>query len=118
MGDKILIKPIELRNQKPTDIKDCYIELFPNYLKYKMDFDAEEPIINDDVASGWEPVYNNYDITVMKHKIAGVEKSFTKDKKWGVYIIISGFANDLKVYSKSQTTAQQLFDKIHDWLIA
>lgn len=118
MGEKILIRPIELRNQRPTEINDCFIELFEDHLRWKVSFHADEPVIDNDVDSGWEQVYNDYDIIVMKEKISGVEKSFTKDKKWGVYIIVSGFANDVKVYSKSQTTAQQLFDKIHNWLIS
>ena len=54
----------------------------------------------------------------MKKNIAGLEISLTKDKKWGVYIILNGFQNDLKVYSRSESVAQQLFDKLHNWLIS
>jgi len=118
VGEKISIKPIELRNQRPTDIKDCFIELFDDHLRYRVCFYADEPIINDDTESGWEQSYNDFDITAMKRSISGVEKSFTKDKKWGVYILVSGFSNDIKVYSKTQTVAQQLFDKIYNWLIS
>ena len=113
---KIKITPIELRHQKPTDIKDCYIELFEHYLRYKVEMFAEEPILVDDPSSGWEVVYNNYDIIALKKAISGIEKSATSDKKWGVYIIISGFSNDIKMYTKTQGAAQQLYDKLCEWL--
>lgn len=114
--DRIAIAPIILRNQRPTDIKDCYIELFDDHLHYKVEFYADEPIINDDPDSGWEQSYNNFDIYTFKKNIAGIEKSFTKDKKWGVYIVINGFQNDMRIYSKSQTTASALFDQLQKWL--
>jgi len=117
MDNKIVITPIELKYQKPVDIKDCYIELFDTYLKQKFEFNAEEPIIKDDADSGWEDVHNNYEWVVMKRNIAGLEKSFTADKKWAVRIIVSGFSIDINTYFRSQTQAQVLFDKIQEWLV-
>lgn len=113
----ILVTPIPLKYQKPTEIKECFIELFDNYLHFKLEFFADEPIIDEDVESGWESVLNSFEWTVIKKNIAGLEKSQTKDKKWKVLIIISGFSNDLKVYFKSHTAAQELFDKLDDWLL-
>lgn len=115
--EKITITPIVLRNQKPTDIKECYIELHDDHLYYRIEFFADEPIINDDPDSGWEQVFNSYEWIAMKANIAGIEKSFTKDKKWGIYIVVNGFANDLKFYYKTQSLAQQAFDKLHQWLL-
>ena len=115
---KISITPIVLRNQKPTEVSECYIELFENYLYYHVDFWADEPIINDDPDSGLEQVLNRYDITALKKSISGVEKSLTKDNKWGVYILITGFSNDIRVYFKQQSPAQELFDRIQNWLIS
>jgi hypothetical protein len=118
MGEnKIIVTPIALRNQKPTDIKECYVELKDNHLIYKTEFWADEPIIADDPESGWEQVFNSYEWTVMKRNVAGLEKSFTKDKKWGVYIAISGFEYDLKTYYRTQAAAQEFYDKIHQWLL-
>lgn len=117
MADKILITPIALKNQRPTDIKECFIELNDDHLFFKLEFWADEPIIQDDIDSGWEPVFNSYVWTAMKRNIAGLEISFTNDKKWGVYIVISGFANDLKTYFRSRSAAQQFHDKIQQWLL-
>lgn len=117
MGEKISIRPIELKYQKPTDTKDCYIEFFDTYLKYKIEFNANEPIIEKDEDSVWEDVQSNYEWLVMKRNIAGLEKSLTKDNKWAVRIIINGFGNDINTYFRSQERAQILFDKIQNWLI-
>lgn len=117
MADKILITPIALRNQRPNDIKECYVELNDDHLIYKIEFWADEPAITDDPDSGWESVFNSYTWTVMKRNIAGLELSFTKDEKWAVYILIAGFANDLKTYYRSQAAAQKFHDKIQQWLL-
>jgi len=115
--EKLPITLIPLKNQKPTDIKESWLELSDNHLVYHVDFWADEPKDNNDHDLGWEPVYNKYDILVLKKNIAGLEKSFTADKKWGIYIIVSGFTNDVKCYSRSETSAQALYDKIFNWLL-
>lgn len=116
MSDRISIQPIELRNQRPTEIREGFIEFFTSHLRYKIEFFADEPIIENDLDSGWERVHNSYDIIALKKSISGVEKSITKDKKWGIYIMVDGFANDIKVYFRSQSASQQLFDKVNNWL--
>lgn len=118
MGEnKIILTPIALRNQRPTDTKECYVELNDDHLIYKTEFWADEPIIADDTDSGWEQVFNSYTWTAMKRNIAGLELSFTADKKWGVYILVAGFTHDLKTYYRSQSAAQQFHDKIQQWLL-
>src|SRR5690348_13293253 len=118
MHEKIKITPIDLENQKPGEIQDCFLEFFNTHLNYKLEFYAAEPIDLEDSALGWDNnVYNHYDIIALKSKISGVEKSFTKNKSWGVFIIVTGFAQDIKIYFKSQTKANDLYDKIVKWLI-
>lgn len=116
--EKIAITPIQLKNQKPTDIKESFLELHDNHVYYHIEFYADEPKDDNDFDLGWENVYNKYDIIALKKSVAGLEKSFTKDKKWGIYIILFGFTNDLKVYFRSETAAQQFYDKIYNWLIS
>lgn len=116
---KINISPIKLRNQEPTEIKDCYVSLHESHLNYKMEFFANEPIIEDDPQSGLkEGVYNFYNIIALKEKISGMEQSFTADKKWAVYIIVTGFAQDIKMYFTKRSEAEQAFEKINNWLIS
>ena len=115
--EKIPIAPLALREQKPTEIKEGYVQLFPTYLFYKIEFFADEPIISNDPESGWENVFNSFDIIALKKNIAGLEKSFTSSKKWVVIVLVKGFSNDLKIYFKTQLLAQQLFDKLQKWLI-
>ena len=114
--DKIIINPIELTYQKPTDIRDCYIELFPDHLYFRLEFWADEPIIDNDPASGWESILSSYEWVAMKRNVAGIEKCFTHDKKWGVFVIVAGFTNDLKTYYKRQSDAQIVFSKLQEWL--
>lgn len=114
----INISPIKLRNQDPTEIKVCYVSLYKNYLHYRMEFFANEPIIEDDPASGLkEGVYNFYNIIAIKEKISGIEQSFTADKKWAVYIIVTGFAQDIKMYFTKRSEAEEAFEKVNNWLI-
>lgn len=116
--EKIPIAPLALTEQKPTEIKEGYIQLFPTYLFYKIEFYADEPIIRNDLESGWENVFNSFDIIALKKNIAGLEKSFTGNKKWVVIVLVNGFGSDLKIYFKTQLLAQQLFEKIQKWLLA
>lgn len=106
MSEKILLNPIRLKYQKPTDVKECFIELFKEHLYYKLELWADEPVIDDDEDSGWVNVYNKFDIVALKKNIAGIEKHYTKDEKWAVYIRVNGFANDLRVYYRTEAPAQ------------
>lgn len=116
MSEKIIITPIVLKDQKPTETKECFIELFEQYLQYRMEFFSTEPVNIDDHEMGWnEGVYNNFDIIAVKAHVSGIEKSYTSDKKWGIYIIINGFEKDLKVFFKTQAPAIELFDKLKNW---
>lgn len=84
-----------------------------------MEFFANEPVIDDDDLSGWkEGVYNYFNIISMKDKISGLEQSFTKDKKWAVYILVTGFAQDLKAFFNKRSEAEELFETIQNWLIS
>jgi hypothetical protein len=116
--NKITITPIALKNQKPTDIKECFIELFDDYIHYKVEFYASEPNDENDHDLGWEEqVYNNFETIALKKNIAGIEKSFTKDKKWGVYVMVDGFSGDIKCYFRSIVPANTLFNKLQEWLL-
>lgn len=117
MSEKIAIIPIHLKNQKPTDVKESFLELHDTYVHYHIEFFADEPKDENDVELGWDNVYSKYDIIAFKKNVAGLEKSFTKDKKWGVYIILFGFQHDIKFYYRSQEKAQEMYDKIFNWLI-
>lgn len=116
MPEKIAIQPITLRDQKPTDIKESWLELNDNHISYHIEFYADEYKDENDESLGIENIYNKFDITVLKSFVAGVEKNFTLDKKWGVFIRIMGFTNDLKVYFRSEQKAQELYDKLYSWL--
>lgn len=118
MSQKIDIVPIDLECQKPTEVRGCWIELFNNHLEYHIDFFADEPIDQEDLSLGWETVYNGVDTMAMKKNIAGIEVVRTKNKKWGLFIMIDGFPNDIKAYFNKRSQAQELYHLIYEWLIA
>lgn len=114
--ERITFTPITLRFQKPTEVKECFIELYENVLRYKIEFQADEWKDENDEQMGEESVYNYFDIYAFKKSVSGIEMSFTKDKKWGIFIRLNGFASDIRLYCRTKTTAQEIFDKINLWL--
>lgn len=117
MEQRMSIRPITLRCQRPTEIKEAFIELFPDHLLYRLDFVADEPNVEDDPESGWKVgVKRNYEIVARKENVAGVEKYLTDDGKWGIKISVDGFNNDLKMFFKTEEPAIRLFEKLYSWL--
>lgn len=93
-----------------------FLELHQDRLRYLVEFNAEEPIIDEDISSGWQEVHNYYDVTAIKANVCGLEMTITKNGKWGVYIIVNGFANDLRIYFRTKEAAASAHKKIHEWL--
>lgn len=114
---RIEFAPINLANQTIVESRECFIELHEKYLRYRIEFFADEYKDDDDRILGEETIYNNFDIIALKQHIAGLRKSFTLDKKWAVQISVSGFATDINIYSKKQSTAQEQFGILQDWLL-
>lgn len=118
MAEKIVITPIALLNQKPTDIKECFLELYDTYLRYKIEFYADEPKNLEDHDLGWNVgVYNYYDIIALKNKVSGLQKFYTENKKWAVYIIVEGFGGDIKIYHRTAEVAEKLLNQLKEWLL-
>ena len=115
---KIDITPIKLENQIPTDDPyQCYIELKENRLIRYMSFWAEEPTDPDDHSLGWGKVYNHFETEVVKLHIAGIEMQWLpRSKKWGVFIMVDGLADDIKIIYKKQGEASETFAHIKKWL--
>lgn len=115
--ETIQIEPLSLENQKPTDITEFYFEIRDNSILVSCRFYADEPKNADDKALGWHNVFTCFRTVAAKQNIAGLEKTFMSDSgKWGIFIMISGFANDIKVFFKKESQAQELFDKLQKWL--
>lgn len=114
---KIPYTPIDLSDQKPTDIRECFLLLGENNLRFVLDFYAEEPINLDDKELGWHIEYNYFDITVMKYDIGGVEMSWLdKSKLYGIYVVMASFSKDIKMFFKKRSAAQEMKEIINKWL--
>jgi len=115
--DKINIQAIDLENQKVTDFTELSLEIRDNSLMYTARFYADEPKDENDKGLGWHNVYNSFKTIASKDKVAGIEKNWLAHaKKWVVYIFISGFENDMKMYFKRESEADEVFNKLHKWL--
>lgn len=112
---KIKITPIELKNQKPTEVGECYLELMGDRFVLKLNFIAEEPIDAEDSTLGKESVKNSFTITVQKKFASGTEVGYTINKVWYVLIFITG-SSDVKIYFRTEGAAHELNNKILDWL--
>lgn len=118
MTEEIIhIKPIRLRNQKPSDDGQIRLELHEKYIFYYVKFYASEPKDTEDQTLGWETVYNNYETIVSKTAIVGIDKSYMSEgNNWSLYIFVSGMAGDVKLYFKKESEAQEVFDKLFKYL--
>lgn len=115
--EKIIIPSIDLENQKVTDFTELSLEIRDNSVLYAARFYADEPVDTNDKELGWHNVFNSFKCIAGKNNIAGIEKSWLSHaKKWAVYILVSGFSNDLKMYFKRESEADEVFNKLHKWL--
>lgn len=115
--ERINIDPVNLEDQKITECEELFLEIRDNSLYYSCRFYADEPKNPDDKELGWNNIFNRFRTIASKDKIAGMELCYlSKAKKWGVYIMVSGFASDMKVFFKKESDANSLHDKLHAWL--
>lgn len=117
--EKINIPALDLQNQiiTDTDLAELSLEIRDNSVMYSVQLYADEPKSENDKALGWENVFNSFKTVASKHNVAGLEISWLNHAtKWSVFIIVSGFNNDIKMYFESESEAQNVFDKLHKWL--
>lgn len=115
--ERINIAPVSLEDQKITDSSELFIEIRDNSLYYSCRFYADEPKNPEDKAIGWDNVFNRFRTIAQREKIAGIELQYLPNaKKWGVYIMVNGFASDMKLFFKKEADANDMFDKLHAWL--
>lgn len=115
--EKINIKPVSLEDQKLTDVTELFIEIRDNSLYYSCRFYADEPKNPDDKELGWNNVFNRFRTIASKDKIAGIELNYLPNaRKWGVYIMVTGFTSDIKVFFKKESEANAVLEKLHAWL--
>lgn len=115
--DKITFKPVALEAQKPTEVKDCYIELHENHIVFSYDFLAEEPTNEDDLALPWEVIRNECLKTVMKKDISGVEMLLSQGF-YKIFISVKSAEEDIKIFHKRKSEALAMYEKIKNFITA
>ena len=115
-SERIDITPVKLKHQKPLSCQHCYIELNVDYLRYCVDFEADEPVDREDLLQGWEAVRTKIETVILKSMIAGFEVAWSVfNRRWSLYILVVG-ADDLRTFFAREEDALYLRDKLLKWL--
>lgn len=113
----IEIKPVNLPQQKIKGSKECQIELHNSYMRYRMEFVAEEPVDRSDESLGWKDVENSFDIWVKKDRICTIEKwRCTNVNRWKIIISVDGMADDMNIYFRTESACDEVFDKLLNYV--
>lgn len=114
---RLYLKPVKLKHQRPIGDQYGSLELHENYLKYNLDFEAEEPKDKDDLSLGWETVITKVELICLMKSISGIEKSWSViNRKWMVVIMVDGFIDDIKAFFNREDEAENYFGHLIMWL--
>lgn len=119
--ETISLVPTNLSRQKPTHLLEGRMELRDNSIYYVLKFYADETSVEDPILredkDQWEQVFNSFEITALKDKIAGIEKGWCPDSEvWRVTMCIMGFYKDINTYFDNEDIAQKFYDILTDYL--
>jgi hypothetical protein len=115
----IKIDLITLKNQRILEVREAVLELNNAYLNYRIDFDCEMPVNDDDPALGWRQETILLNTTFLKKHIATVElSSLPESTKVGLYITCTN-GIDIKLFyrRKNIDQAYAMKETITEWLI-
>jgi hypothetical protein len=116
-NETVLIKPMDLYNQKMSEDGILKLEFYDRYIIYSCNFFAEEPINRDDHELGWETVDNKFELIADKNAIIGFEKNWMHEYKyWTVYIFVNGMRDDIKMFFKKEQEANEVVEKLIKYL--
>jgi hypothetical protein len=118
--ETIPIAPINLLNQKPTDVKFSQLTLHHDYLLYSFSFLASEPQVDTEGEAlrdlPWiENVRNCADLMHFKKHILGLDVERIHNA-WKVTVNCNAKRDDIKLYFSHKKEAYEVRDKIFNWL--
>lgn len=123
---KLPFKLISLENQEIVEAKEAYLELLDDHLLWITHFIAEEPINIDDKMMGSREVENCWRVLVLKSNAVGVDKILTHAEDpengslkytWKIMISIMGMNDDIRMYFKKESEAEDFYQKISAWIL-
>lgn len=101
MSDFFKLEPCDLEYQKIIEDINCEIEFCSYYVKVAYNFYAEEPIIEEDINSGWEEKEVKFECTILKKFVYGFDKVyFLKNNVWCLFIFYG--SNTLRIHFKNE----------------
>lgn len=111
---RIEIKPFNLSEQKIKSTTEAFLELHDNYIRYRMQFVADELKSTDgDEALGWEEKETNFDLWAKRECISSVEKwKCTNIARWKIIISVTGQSTDATIYFRTEGGCDEVFQKL------
>lgn len=107
-----------LAKQKVTEQKGCFIQLEEKFIRLRLAFKADEPVIDDDEKSGWENRETDYEVVALKKKLAAIEFHWLNlSKRFRLTISVDGLGEDIKIYFVTRQKAIEVYDTILNYML-
>lgn len=110
---------VNLRHQRVVETRESFINLEPDHLEFKLDFDSEVPVNFEDEALGYKSESTYYHASVPRTKVVTIEMTNMSNPSRYVVTIIVGGGDDIKLYFKpsERDKAEKLRQDLVEWLL-
>lgn len=109
---KIKFQPIDLKCQKPTEIRSCFVSLdYRGFLTYSVDFDANQFITEE---NRWDIIPNLQKTIIKKENIDAIELSFDGEN-WVVFFCTPRSEFLIAYPVEKLEEAKHTFNEIRTW---
>lgn len=100
--------------QKILEVKQSYLELYPNRLHCVWEFLYKEPKDDEDLELGWQEDYSDVDLWILKSAIIGFQLSRnSKPTRYKVHIF---WGNDgSRIFFKLKSDAEAFMKELMEW---
>lgn len=111
----IPLRFIDLEEQTVVAQRQGFLELYPGVLRYRCEMDTTEPTLKGDLNSGWSDSSVDFDTFVARESVVAVEIAALASGNTGVYVVVSGMSNDLKVFTRTRKKAEEIAMAVRIW---
>lgn len=109
--------PIDMEIQSILKARECYFKLYPDYMEYQTDFDAETQKDPEDKMLGSEEQTVYYNIRLKRLSITAIEKSLTAKGRFCIAIAAPGVEDLMVYYSKDDKKKWEAdMETLSDWI--
>lgn len=110
---EIEIIPISVKTQKVIDSRKCYVNLFPTYGEYVIDFKCQQLMDETDPHSAWEERFVVQSMFFRKEYVSAVGVCFSYNAEaWMLSVDINGTNYDMKIFYSKRKEAEEVCETI------